>query len=107
MNAHELVVIASHGSGTGFSLAGIGVISVSDPKDAARAIEELDPRVAVVVIEEGLYRDLPDELQRDLNRAAKPVVIPVPGADWSDESRAHEYIVQILRRAIGYRVRLQ
>jgi len=36
-----------------------------------------------------------------------PLVIPVPGPDWTTESSAHEYIVEILRRAIGYRVRLQ
>jgi vacuolar-type H+-ATPase subunit F/Vma7 len=61
----------------------------------------------VVIIDESLYRDLPEELQRSLRRSTLPVVIPVPGPDWTAESTAHDYIVDILRRAIGYRVRLQ
>lgn len=107
MKARDLVVIASQGSGAGFALAGVGVVPAANAKDAALAIEELGEEVHVVVIDERLYDDLPEELRRSLNRAAMPVVIPVPGPDWTDESRAHEYIVEILRRAIGYRVRLQ
>jgi len=61
----------------------------------------------VVIIDQMLYGALPDEMKRTLQRSAMPVVIPVPGPDWTEESSAHEYIVDILRRAIGYRVRLQ
>jgi vacuolar-type H+-ATPase subunit F/Vma7 len=107
MKARDLVVIASQGSGAGMALAGVGVVPAANAKEAARALEELDEKVRVVMIDERLYDELPEELRRSLNRTATPVVIPVPGPDWTDESRAHEYIVQILRRAIGYRVRLQ
>ena len=67
------------------------------------------PRVAagVVIIDEPLYEALPDDFRRDLQRSSVPVVIPVPGPDWTEGASAHEYIVEILRRAIGYRVRLQ
>ena len=72
---------------------------------AKRLQRELN--AGVVMIDEPLYRELPEEVRRDLQRAGLPVVIPVPGPAWTTESSAHEYIVEILRRAIGYRVKLQ
>ena len=109
MNERRLVVIASPGLSTGFALAGVPVFEASDGVDAARQIERLVDEVnaGVIIIDEPLYRDLPEEVRRTLRRAALPVVIPVPGPDWTTESTAHEYIVEILRRAIGYRVKLQ
>jgi vacuolar-type H+-ATPase subunit F/Vma7 len=93
----------------GFALAGVPVFEASDGIDAARQIDRLVDEVnaGVVIIDEPLYRDLPEEVRRNLRRSALPVVIPVPGPDWTTESTAHEYIVEILRRAIGYRVKLQ
>jgi vacuolar-type H+-ATPase subunit F/Vma7 len=90
-------------------LAGVPVFEASDGVDAARQIERLVDEVnaGVIIVDEPLYRDLPEEVQRALRRSALPVVIPVPGPDWTTESTAHEYIVEILRRAIGYRVKLQ
>ena len=109
MNGRRLVVIASPGLSAGFALAGVPVFEATDGIDAARQIDRLVDEVnaGVVLIDEPLYRDLPEEVRRNLRRSVLPVVIPVPGPDWTTESTAHEYIVEILRRAIGYRVKLQ
>lgn len=109
MNARQLVVIASPGLSAGFALAGVPVLEAADGNHAARAIERFvdEGSAGVVIIDEPLYRQLPEELLRTLRRSSLPVVIPVPGPDWTTESTAHEYIVEILRRAIGYRVKLQ
>ena len=109
MSGSELVVIASPGLSAGFSLAGVQVIQAADGQSAGREIERLvnEATAGVVIIDESLYQDLPEELRSGLSRTATPVVIPVPGPAWTAESTAHEYIVEILRRAIGYRVRLQ
>ncbi len=109
MTEKELVVIASPGSSVGFELAGVSVFEAADGSEAARQLDRIlsGEDVGVVMIDESLYGALPDETRRNLQRSAVPVVIPVPGPDWTKESTAHEYIVQILRRAIGYRVRLQ
>lgn len=103
------MVIASRGLSAGFALAGVPVFEARDGTDAAKQIERLidDQDAGVVIIDEPLYRDIPEEIQRSFQRAALPVVIPVPGPDWTTETSAHDYIVEILRRAIGYRVRLQ
>ncbi len=109
MKGQRLVVIASPGLSSGFALAGVPVFEATDGIDAARQIDRVvaDLNAGVIMIDEALYEDLPDEARRDLQRSALPVVIPVPGPDWTAESTAHEYIVEILRRAIGYRVKLQ
>jgi vacuolar-type H+-ATPase subunit F/Vma7 len=109
MKAQQLVVISSPGLSAGFALAGVPVFEATSGADAARQIEHLakDMNAGVIIIDEPLYDDLPDEVRRDLRRAPLPVVIPVPGPDWTTETTAHEYIVEILRRAIGYRVKLQ
>ncbi|MFW2389714.1 MAG: V-type ATP synthase subunit F [Polyangiales bacterium] len=109
MKDRHLVVIASPGLSAGFALAGVPVFEASSGTDAARRIEALteNQSLGVVIIDEPLYRDIPEDTRRSLEGAALPVVIPVPGPDWSTEGSAHEYIVEILRRAIGYRVRLQ
>jgi vacuolar-type H+-ATPase subunit F/Vma7 len=109
MKGQQLVVISSPGLSAGFSLAGVPVFEATDGTDAARQIAHLVDAMnaGVILIDEPLYEDLPDEVRRDLRRSALPVVIPVPGPDWTTETTAHEYIVEILRRAIGYRVKLQ
>lgn len=109
MSARRLLVVAGPGSSAGFALAGVPVIEAADASEAATRMERLlnDPDAGVVVVDDSLYRELPEELRRSLQSSAQPVVIPIPGPDWTSESSAHEYIVEILRRAIGYRVRLQ
>jgi vacuolar-type H+-ATPase subunit F/Vma7 len=85
------------------------VFEARNGADAAVQIERLSESegAGIVLIDEPLYRDIPEEIRRGLQRSPLPVVIPVPGPDWTSEATAHEYIVEILRRAIGYRVRLQ
>lgn len=109
MNEQRLVVIASPGLSAGFALAGVPVFVASSGVDAAERIDALadSQNIGVVIIDEPLYRDIPEDTRRNLEGATLPVVIPVPGPDWTAQGSAHEYIVEILRRAIGYRVRLQ
>lgn len=111
MTEGRLVVITRKGLGLGFSLAGVPVFEESHGRDAAACIERLHSGTklgaAVVLIDETLYGELPEEFHREFAHRSLPVIIPVPGPEWSEESKAQEYIVEILRRAIGYRVRLQ
>ena len=109
MSDARLYVIAGPGQSAGFALAGVRVHEAATAEDAAREITRLvdSEEASVVIIEEPLYEGIPEDVRRGFTRAETPVVIPVPGPDWATESSAHEYIVDILRRAIGYRVRLQ
>lgn len=61
----------------------------------------------VVLIDDALHRDLPDDIVRQLNRRPLPVLVPIPAPDWHERSAPDEYIVEMLRRAIGYRVKIR
>jgi vacuolar-type H+-ATPase subunit F/Vma7 len=64
--------------------------------------------VGVILIEDTLYNQLPDELHREFGRRALPMLVPFPGPLWQVRPEAAEaYIVELLRQVVGYRVRLR
>jgi vacuolar-type H+-ATPase subunit F/Vma7 len=66
------------------------------------------PDVGVILIEDTLYRQLPEDLQRDIGRKPLPMLVPFPGPMWKTEAESAEaYIVELLRQVVGYRVRLR
>ena len=109
MTDAQLVVLATPGTSVGFALAGVPIVEIGDRANTLAEVTRLidGAEAEVVIIEESLYQDLAPEVRRGFGRLTRPVIIPVPGPSWSEESNAHEYIVDILRRAIGYRERLQ
>ena len=94
----------------GFAAAGLAAVAVDSPAEAARRIEELlgDARVGVIVVDNRLYETLPDDVRARFARQPLPMVVPFPGPTWVTRPEGAEaYIVELLRRAIGYRVRLR
>ncbi len=93
----------------GFRLAGLPVLEAITPADAERELAVLTrrPEVGVVLVEQSLFDALPDETRAVSERNALPVVVPFPGPEWTRVGDAEAYVVSLLRRAIGYRVRLR
>ena len=91
----------------GFELAGLTVTRAVDAGAAGDHLRRLaaDAHVGMVLVDEGLYRLLPADLKARLDRQALPVVAPIPAPDWDARIAAETYILEILRQAIGYRVR--
>jgi vacuolar-type H+-ATPase subunit F/Vma7 len=92
-----------------FALAGLRPVTVADAEDAARRLSALlaDARVGLVLVEAPLYDGLDPELQRRLAARPVPLVVPVPAPSWAEHAPADRVIVELLRRAIGYQVRLR
>ena len=93
----------------GFRLAGLTPIEAQDFEEGGRRLAALlDERdLGVVLVEDALYAALPDAAQRRLAREPLPLVVPFPGPAWAPpREEAEAYIADLLRRAIGYRVRL-
>ncbi len=102
-------VICRPAAVVGFSLAGLvaePLAEVADPTPAITACLERSD-LGVLLIEESIYDTLPPDLRTRLDRSARPVVVPFPGPAWSGARSAEDRVVELLRRAIGYRVRLQ
>ena len=91
----------------GFDLAGLSVTRAENVAATAEAILRwtADSDVGIVLVDDGLYRALPREVLARLDRKGLPIVAPVPSPRWDDRSEAEAYILEILRQAVGYRVR--
>lgn len=96
----------------GLGLAGLQPTEVADGDEAAEALEQLADAPAaggVIFIERTLLDQLPAALERRIRRSGTPILVPFPGPALGRESaRAPEdEILEILRRAVGYRLRLR
>lgn len=102
-------VVSSPATGAGFQLAGVEPVVVATPEAARLGIQEVlrQPGLGVVLIEEPLYAGLGETGQRAISRHPLPMVVPFPGPSWAGRVEApEEFIAELLRQAIGYRVKL-
>ena len=94
----------------GFALAGIPVREASTPREASAAIEAIasQPDIGVVLVEQELFERLDEAQRQKLQKRPTPIIVPFPGPAWEEQaSPAEAYVLELLRRAIGYRVRLR
>ena len=92
----------------GFELAGMRTDIALDGADARTRLTALaaDPDVGIVLLEDRLQRALPAEYAQRLERQSRPLVAPFPSPRFEAAGAAEAAVLEILRRAIGYRVRL-
>ena len=103
-------VLASPGTADGFRLAGFTVDEVPDPREAGQrlALAAAQPELGILLVEQALLDAVPDSIRRAVERRAVPILVPILKPAWgSAKSDAEGFILELLRRAIGYRVRLQ
>jgi V/A-type H+-transporting ATPase subunit F len=96
------------GDGLGFRLAGAAVDEVA-PGGEAAALRRLlaDPHVGVVAAEEDVLRAVPARLLRRAREAGLPVILPFAlPRRWGDSGRGEAYVAALVRRAVGYAVKL-
>lgn len=108
--AYGVRVLARPEIGTGFSLAGLQPVEVANAERARERLAEVvaTTDIGVVLVEEGIYDQLPEEVRRQLGRRPLPLVVPFPEPAWARRAEpAEAYIVELLRQVIGYRVRLK
>jgi vacuolar-type H+-ATPase subunit F/Vma7 len=93
----------------GFALAGVQALPALDAREAALILDDLLGRseVGVVLVEESLFETLSETRRRALEQRTLPLVVPFPGPRPEETPTAELYLVQLLRRAIGYRVHLR
>jgi vacuolar-type H+-ATPase subunit F/Vma7 len=91
----------------GFRLAGLEADLATDAAQAALALKHhcADAKVGVVLIDEQLHAALPLELRARLEKLAQPIIAPFPAPTWDETAAAEAYVLEILRQAVGYRVR--
>jgi len=94
----------------GFALAGVPVVEVAtDEEGIAKVLEALArPDLAVVLADESVLAALPAHVKRRAARQTLPVLVPVPRPRFTERTEEVEsYLLDLLQRAIGYRMRLK
>ena len=100
--SREVHVVCRPEVAVGFRLAGVGVHDARDAAEASAVIARLQ-HAGVVLLQERL---VPEHAGTPDRPRSLPVVVPFPDPGHA-EGAAHDHVVEILRRAIGYRVRLR
>jgi V/A-type H+/Na+-transporting ATPase subunit F len=104
---NSLVFLTPADARPGFTLAGAHQQTVSGG-EAATVLQQLlaDPDPQVVVVDERLLADIGETRFRELAQRWRGIliVLPAPGAGARLEE---DYALRLIRRAIGYQVRLQ
>jgi vacuolar-type H+-ATPase subunit F/Vma7 len=92
----------------GFRLAGVAPTEAADAGEGALLLRTLldEPEQGVILVEDAIYAAVPDSTRRELARRPLPMVVPFPSPTWAAPAVGPEaFIAELLRQAIGYRVR--
>jgi len=103
-------VVTGPETADGFLLAGVKVDTVrtADETEARlkAVLEEKD--CGLLLVDELLLDEVGEPLLRRLERAALPIVVPLPmEMKWWREKRGMDYLLRLIRRSIGYHMRLR
>ncbi len=102
----KIVFITPGDAEFGFGLAGIGQ-QVAEPEGAEAAVRAVvaDADTGLVVLDERLLTAVGEELLRDLEDDWRGVVLVLPSPELPPAG-VEDYAARLIRRAIGYHVRL-
>lgn len=110
MTTYSVQAIGPADMAAGFALAGVPAEEAASVADGvARLTRALArPDAGVLLVDETIVAAMPDELRRRASRMPTPVIVPVPRPRWDERSDdVGSYILDLLQRAIGYRMRLR
>lgn len=105
----EVTAVARPGVAAGLRLAGLAPVEARDPESTAAALDDLAAGdAAMVLVETALWESLSPAARERIEARPSPLVMPFPSPTRvAPEERAESYLVDMLRRAVGYRVRLR
>ncbi len=102
----KIVFITPHDAEYGFSLAGVTQYSISQ-EEAGDTLKRVlgEPDTGVVVIDERLIKGLNDERLREMEARWYGILLILPAPE-KPVVEMEDYALRLIRRAIGYHVRL-
>lgn len=91
----------------GFGLAGVShhVARTSDAEGALRKIIA-EPDTGLLIIDEQLLKAIAEEKLKEIEKSWHGVLVVLPSPERA-EAEFEDYALRLIRRAIGYHVRLQ
>jgi vacuolar-type H+-ATPase subunit F/Vma7 len=107
--SHRVGVVGDATVALGFRLAGLHPHVVASKEAAADLLSRMveDPQWGVILVQEDMMPDVPQGGRRRAS-SGLPVVVPFPAPSLErPPGEAEAYVAELLRRAVGYRVRLR
>lgn len=107
--SHRVAVVSDATVALGFRLAGVRPQVVGSKEAAASLLSSMvdDPKWGVILVQEDMMPDVPPSGRRR-SREGLPVLVPFPAPSLErPPGEAEAYVAELLRRAVGYRVRLR
>lgn len=102
-------VIADEDSAVGFRLAGVEAAAVAGPQEAERLLRAWvdEGECSLIIVAQRFLEAFSDTTRRRLERLSLPIVVPLPlSPAWQREERSEDYILALIRRAIGFQMRI-
>jgi len=106
---YNVTAIVQKGQGVGFTLAGIDVREAANITDAHDVLaSEIDnEHNGIILLDETFNKDFTPKLQKRVEESAVPLVVSIPIiTTWEHIHDSDEIIGNIIRRAIGYRIKI-
>ncbi|MBU0599476.1 MAG: V-type ATP synthase subunit F [bacterium] len=108
---YKILAIMESKAIDGFMLTGIEVINTKSRKESEQLLSENlgKGKYGIIIIEEDLYEDLSLSLKKVIEKGDLPVVIPLPlNMEWREKDHLFKsnYISQLLRKTIGYEIKI-
>jgi V/A-type H+-transporting ATPase subunit F len=103
----RIVFITPPDARYGFSLTGVRQV-IAAPEAMETTLTELvnDTRIGVIVIDERLSREMTPESLQQVERRWRGLIVVLPAPEEAVLAE-EDYAMQLIRRAIGYQVRLR
>ena len=102
----RLVVVTNPALADGFRLAGADAVVATSNAEAVATVTAVagSPTAGVVLVTDDLWGELPERLRGTLEHLAQPIVLDIPVGAAVDLSVGRVRIVEMLERALGYRI---
>lgn len=111
----ELLIITEPGRSTGFKLAGFEALELGEGDDPSKFIIELESelearseRYSLLCIDTETLGRVEPMVIKKIKKKGLPIIIPldIPQV-WQGEKEIESPIVRMLRRAIGYQIKIK
>ncbi len=106
----RVVSVTDAETALGFRLAGIEARVAENPDEMRQGIESIlaEREVRVALLDEQLFRQLPEPLKRKIEDSVSPIFMPIPTLALREGAiRPEEYVIRLIRRAIGYQIKIR
>lgn len=103
----KIAFITPPDAGYGFQLGGIPQ-QVAELPDVEKSLQRAmaEPENGLVIVDERLLRGLPEDRLRELERGWRGILLVLP-SPVKPPAEVEDYAARLIRRAIGYHVRLK